>query len=418
MAENADDIELEDLSRKRETQQAAEEEETSFNDGDKSILIIDGSEPVFTRVDADGPSTRKIPNVGRDVGVMKRHIIHDMKQFLKKGLGLTINKGDGPNSKIIYDEVRFTTDKDDKINGVMYKGKKILILRGGELRYSTDRTKAQLVNEFKELLKKADAEHQKTPTPIAEKRAGVDLPQNVMDSIIENVNDRMNIEVNRIAEEISSGTEIGKNELREFRRYLFEEDDMIVDSVDLREDRLNHYENIEIPFIEGKENKARAEWKERKAALYGAMKRAAELRADKIRLSLNERPVSEEVLSMIEEETDVNDLTRLEKFKKWARENVVGVSAIAISIAGIVTTVVMSARSVVKKGGKALGKFAKGVSKVFKKLGPLFSALGTLLSKMISIGRQGLLWLSQNLWVLFLIIASIVYNEYRRKRRR
>ena len=30
--------------------------------------------------------------------------------------------------------------------------------------------------------------------------------------------------------------------------------------------------------------------------------------------------MSEEVVSMIEEETDVNDLTRFEKFKKWARE--------------------------------------------------------------------------------------------------
>ena len=148
------------------------------------------------------------------------------------------------------------------------------------------------------------------------------------------------------------------------------------------------------------------------------MKRAAELKADRIRLSLNEKPVSEEVVGMVEEETDTNDLTRLEKFKKWARENVVGVSAITISIAGIVTTAVIGARSVVKKGGKALGKFAKGVSKVFKKLGPLFSALGTLISKMILAGSQGLLWLSQNLWVLFLLIASIVYNEYRRKRRR
>ena len=127
MAENANDIELEDLGRKRQTQQVIEEEETSFtNDrpGDKSILIINDSKPVFTRVDTDGPPAPGIPNVGRDVDVMKRHIIHDMKQFLKKGLGLTINKGDGPNSAIIYDEVRFTTDKDDKINGVTYKGKK------------------------------------------------------------------------------------------------------------------------------------------------------------------------------------------------------------------------------------------------------------------------------------------------------
>ena len=141
MAENADDIELEDLSRERESQ-ANEEDETSFTNnrpGDESILIIDGSNPVFTRVDADGPSTSDIPNVRRDAGVIKRHIIHDMKQFLKKGLGITINKGDGPNSTIIYDKLRFTTDKNNK--GATYKGKKNLILKNRGIRYSTDKTK-------------------------------------------------------------------------------------------------------------------------------------------------------------------------------------------------------------------------------------------------------------------------------------
>ena len=215
MAENADDIELEDLSREREMQ-ADEEDETSFTDdrpGDESILIIDGSNPVFARVD-DGPSTSEIPNVGRDVGVMKRHIIHDTKQFLKKGLGITINKGDGPNSTIMYDKLRFTTDKDNKINGATYKGKKILILKSGELRYSTDKTKAPLVNEFKELLRRADIEHQKTPTLIAEKRAGIDLPQNVMNDIIGNVNERLNSEIDEKVENISPSTEITANELR------------------------------------------------------------------------------------------------------------------------------------------------------------------------------------------------------------
>ena len=219
MAENADDIELDDLNRERETQ-ANEEDETSFTTdrpGDESILIINGSNPVFTRVDDDGPSTSEIPNARRDAGVMKRHIIHDMKQFLKKGLGITINKGDGPNSTIIYDKLRFTTDKDNKINGATYKGKKILILKNGELRYSTGKTKAPLVNEFKELLRRADAEHQKTPTPIAEKRAGVDLPQNVMNNIIGDVNERIDSEIDREFEEISSGTELTANELRELR---------------------------------------------------------------------------------------------------------------------------------------------------------------------------------------------------------
>ena len=212
MAENAENIDLEDVERERGTQQANEEEETSFiNDrrpGDESILIIDGSNPVFTRVDDEGPSTSDIPNARRDAGVMRRHIIHDMKPFLKKGLGLTINKGDGPNSTIIYDKLKFTTNKDNKINGATYKGKKILILKDGERRYSTDKTKAPLVNEFKELLKRADAEHQKTPTPIAEKRAGVDLPQNVMNNIIEDVNDRIDSEIDRRFDEVSSSTEI------------------------------------------------------------------------------------------------------------------------------------------------------------------------------------------------------------------
>ena len=414
MAENADDIELEDLDRERETQRANEEEETSFTDvGDESILIIDGSNPVFTRVDDDGPSTSEIPNARRDAGVMRRHIIHDMKQFLKKGLGLTINKGDGPNSTIIYDKVRFTTNKDNKINGATYKGKKILILKDGELRYSTDKTKASLVNEFKELLRRAGAEHRKTPTPIAEKRAGVDLPQNVMNNIIEDVNDRIDSEIDRRFDEISSNTEITANELRELRGTLYAREDPIEGG----KERIKAL-GIEMDHWKKESNKAKAEGKNNKSLLYDAMRKAAELKADKIRLKLNQKPVSEEVLSMIEEETDVNDLTRFEKCKKWARENVVGVSAIVISIAGIVTAAVMGVRTTIKKGGKALGKFAKGVSKVFKKLGPLFSALGTLLSKMILAGSQGLLWLSQNLWVLFLIIASIVYNEYRRKRRR
>ena len=343
MAENADDIELDDLNRERETQ-ANEEDETSFTDdrpGDESILIIDGSNPVFTRVDDDEPSTSEIPNARRDAGGMGRHIIHDMKQFLKKGLGITINKGDGPNSMIIYDKLRFTTDEDNKINGATYKGKKILILRNGELRYSTDKTKAPLVNEFKELLKKAYAEHQKTPTPIAERRAGVDLPQNVMNNIIGDVNERINSEIDRRFEEILSSTEITANELRELRGALYAKDGLGEEKIEALEIEKKHWET------ESKKEKEKGN--NDKALLYDAIRRAAELRADQMRLELNEKPVSEEVVNMIEEATDDDDQTRLERFKKWARGNIVGMSAVAISVAGIITTVVMGARNAVKK---------------------------------------------------------------------
>ena len=87
-----------------EQERGEQEEETNFDDdgrhGDESILIIDGSNPVFNRLDADADTSERPegpvpnPNVGRDVGVMKRYIIHDKKQFLKDGLGITVNKGD------------------------------------------------------------------------------------------------------------------------------------------------------------------------------------------------------------------------------------------------------------------------------------------------------------------------------------
>ena len=44
------------------------------------------------------------------------------------------------------------------------------------------------------------------------------------------------------------------------------------------------------------------------------------LKADEIRLRRNERPVSETVQSMIEEEAQNNDLTRFERFKQWTKK--------------------------------------------------------------------------------------------------
>ena len=204
------------------------------------------------------------------------------------------------------------------------------------------------------MLRKAEVEHQKTPAPIAEKRAGVDLPQNVMDNVMENVGDQIDSEIDRRLEEISSITEITANELRELRGTLYAKEE--------GEERIKAL-GIEIDHWKKESDKAKTEGAEGKALLYDAMSKAAELKADKIRLKLNQKPVSEEVQSMIEEETDVNDLTMLERFKKWARENIVGMSAIVLSIAGILTAAIMGARNTVKKGGKALGKFAKGISK-------------------------------------------------------
>ena len=97
------------------------------------------------------------------------------------------------------------------------------------------------------------------------------------------------------------------------------------------------------------------------------------------------KPEHEEANSIIEEVRN-NDLTRLEKFKRWAKDSLVGVSALAISIAGIITTIVIGARKALKKGAQATGKFAKVLYNLGKKLGPLLAPLLNIIAQAITWG--------------------------------
>ena len=120
-----ENIDLENLDRERLPDQNNEEEETSFiDDNDESVLVIDGSNPNYTRVDDDKPSTSRIPDARRDARDMKRSMNAGIKVNIKKWLGVTINKGDGPNSTLVYDNLRFTYGKNEEPNGAVYKGKK------------------------------------------------------------------------------------------------------------------------------------------------------------------------------------------------------------------------------------------------------------------------------------------------------
>ncbi len=74
----------------------------------------------------------------------------------------------------------------------------------------------------------------------------------------------------------------------------------------------------------------------------GAGKSSLGLLWSYMRVKAGFRPESEEALSITQEEAQRDDLTRFERFRKWANENIAGMSAIAISIAGIITTIVVA----------------------------------------------------------------------------
>jgi predicted negative regulator of RcsB-dependent stress response len=135
------------------------------------------------------------------------------------------------------------------------------------------------------------------------------------------------------------------------------------------------------------------------------MANMAELKANEIRLRSKVRPTGSKATSIVEEEVDANDLTWFERFKKWTKENITGISVVAISaVAVIITTIVMGARSVAKKGARATSKFAKAVENLAKKVGSLLASVLNLIAKALTWGAKGVAFLAKNLWILALAL--------------
>lgn len=88
----------------------------------------------------------------------------------------------------------------------------------------------------------------------------------------------------------------------------------------------------------------------------------------------------------------------------------------AISVAGIITTIVVGARNAVKRGAKATSSFVKALAKVGEKVAPVLGALLNLVAKVLTLGAKGIGFLSKNLWILAVAIAYVLYNEFKRKR--
>ena len=155
-----------------------------------------------------------------------------------------------------------------------------------------------------------------------------------------------------------------------------------------------------------------------KEQLYKSLERVTKLKADNIRLETNERPIHKETKSIIDEEAKESDLGRLERFKKWAKENLVGLSAVAIAIAGIITTIVITARKVIKQGSKAVNSLPKAIANIAKKLGTLIAPILNLIAQMLTWGAKGNEFYAKNLWLLPIALAYFVYNQYMKRKKK
>ena len=152
--------------------------------------------------------------------------------------------------------------------------------------------------------------------------------------------------------------------------------------------------------------------------LYESVADVAKLKVDELRLRANLKPESEIAQNILTKRTERNDLKRFERFKNWARMVFQGgISVIAISVAGIITTIVMSAKTVIKKGASATSKFAKTLGKLAEKAGPVLGALLNLAAGLLKIGAKAVSFLSENLWILAVMITYALWERAKQKRK-
>ena len=349
--------------------------------------------------------------LGKKIGTIKKGYTEDKKSLLHE-LGIRINKQDSPS---LFERLKITVNGKGKVNGAEFDKVKIIVLKGKRLEYTADVSKTAKLNEFKELVKVAEERHAKTAEGFVERKItdvppNEDLTHSILHDSIESLENFMDDKFDEIQNRLKTAEQGAQTEqevisYRELR-------DLLMDIPGMND------ENLENGGLETQKNylKEIAEnSSERKAALCRQIIKLCELKEDEIRLRMNQRPESEEVQSIVEDEIQNSTLRRFQKFKEWSKKNLAGLSVVAISVAGIVTTIVMGAKSAIKRGASATSKFAKALAKVAEKAVPVIGALLNLASKLLTLGAKGINFLSNNLWLLAVAITYALY-EKRKKR--
>ena len=334
------DIELDNLDRQDEEEEQQEaQQETNVDDDDwrdQSIVIIGTSNP-----DAE------ILNPRKDAGVSRRAYTEDKKSLLRE-IGININTGDGPSANAVFEKLKVTVNRKGRVNGAEYDATRIIVQKGKRLVCTENVKNASKVNEFKELVERAEREHDKTGAAVVEEAVpDITVNEDLANSVSRNSIERLENEIDEMVADIESrsvetSVTPDKEKIREFRG-ITKTADHNLDNEDLKVQE-EYFRDL-----------ARDEPNELKSKLYEEMADVCALKADEIRLRRNQRPESELARSIVEEEAQNNDLKRP---KRWAKKDLGGISIVAISVAGIITTIVMGARNAVKRDASATSKFA------------------------------------------------------------
>ena len=150
-----------------------------------------------------------------------------------------------------------------------------------------------------------------------------------------------------------------------------------------------------------------------KKKLYKEMAEVCVLKADEIRLRRNERPESDIVQSMVEEEAQRNDFTQFERFKRWTKKTLAAFLWLLYRLRVLLQLSLWVQG--IKKGARATSKFAKTLAKIGEKAAPVIVGLLNLTAKLLSLGADAVGFLSKNLWLLAVGLAYLLYEKNKKK---
>ena len=398
MKEKEQEQEQERIREEQELEEANQDQaETNFDDIDDVLIDIGALEDKIIDLD-------EIPNVGVDVGNIRRAITNDIKKVFRNVFDISIEKKNGESSTKVLENTKFISNKSGKVS-IEFKGSRIgWVERNGNVDLFEKKNK-KLVNEFRETMDLEKLEYEKSPSSLVK-----NLPEEVVDNVLVNSVERIE---DRIEERTAS---LSEQQLREFAGVLNPKGTPEI-KIKALEVQADYWKKVRLEAEEVVKTDGASEYIVEKAkgeaSLFDSLEKTARLQADSERLKNNEKPIHDESLEIINDEIQTNDLSRLERFKEWAKRNLVGISAIAITIAGIATTVIIAGRNAVKATAKATGRLAKALVNLGKKLGSLIAPLLNLMAQAISWGAKGIAFLSKNLWMIVVAFAWFLYNAYK-----
>ena len=105
------------------------------------------------------------------------------------------------------------------------------------------------------------------------------------------------------------------------------------------EQQIDLLENVEKLHWEKKLGKAKEQSEKTREGYVHKILNYIKLKAYQIRLRTNQQPESEEVQGILDKEIETR-LTRLERFKKWAKGNLLALSGVAIMAGSLITAIV------------------------------------------------------------------------------